>query len=337
MKINHRDLYIIAEMSANHGGSYKNAVDLIYAAKEAGADAIKIQTYTEDTMTIKCDNEYFKIEEGLWKGESLYDLYKRAKTPWQWQESLKKEAGKLDLDFLSTAYDITSVDFLENIGIEAYKIASFEITDIPLIKYIASKNKPIFLSTGNASLEEIKDAVDVVRAFHNNIYILKCSSEYPASPENMNLKTINNLKEVFNLRVGLSDHSLSSISAVCAVALGATIFEKHICLKNVKTADSPFSLNKDQFKSMVDNIREAKKALGEVSYEVPQEAIKNLKFRRSIFAVADIKKGERLTSSNIKVIRPSYGLPPKYFEEILGREAICEIKRGTPISWDVLN
>lgn len=331
-------VYVIAEMSANHEGDFNKAIDIIHGAKEAGADCIKIQTYTPDTMTIDCDNEYFKINEGTWKGETLYNLYKRAYTPWMWQEKLKDEADKIGIDFLATPFDRTSVDFLESINVKFYKIASFEITDIPLIKYIASKNKPIIVSTGNATFEEIKEAVKTIEKYHKDICLLKCSSSYPALTEDMHLNTIKHLKDTFNTVVGLSDHSLGEISSICAIALGAKVIEKHFCIsRNIKSPDACFSMEKDEFKKMVQHIRQAEEALGDVNYRISEEESKNLRFRRSIFAIKDIKKGEVISEENIRVIRPSFGLEPKYYYLVLGKLAIKDINRGTPISWEVLN
>jgi pseudaminic acid synthase len=330
--------YIIAEMSANHAGDFKRAIEIINAAKESGADCIKIQTYTPDTMTINSDKEYFKIVKGTWKGENLYKLYEKAYTPWEWQGKLKEEAEKIGIDFLSTPFDKTSVDFLESIGVSFYKVASFELTDIPLIKYIASKEKPIILSTGMGTLREIEEAVKMIRSQgNNNFCILRCSSAYPAIPDDMNLKTINHLKETFGVPVGLSDHSLGSVGAITAVAMGAKIIEKHFCIsREIENPDSSFSMEPREFKKMVEDIRAAEKALGKVSYEVsPKEEINKI-FRRSIFVVKDIKKGERFTEDNIRVIRPAYGLEPKYYEEIIGKIASMDIEIATPLNWSMV-
>lgn len=334
-----QDVYIIAEMSANHNKDFNTAVDIIKAAKDAGAHCVKLQTYTPDTMTIDCDNEYFKIKDGLWKNQTLYNLYKNAYMPWEWQRELKYECDKIGIDFLSTPFDKTAVDFLEEIGVNFYKIASFELTDIPLIKYTASKKKPIIISTGNASLIEIKEAVDAVKSLSNDkICLLKCSSSYPAINDDMNINTMVNLKETFKTIVGLSDHTIGSISAICAVALGARIIEKHFCIsRDIKTPDSEFSMNYEEFKKMVSDIKSAQKSLGKVSYEVSEREEKNLKFRRSIFVTEDIKKGDIFTNKNIKIIRPSYGIEPKYYEKVLGKKALIDLKKGTPLSWDVIN
>lgn len=327
--------YIIAEMSANHAGSIERAKEIIHAAKESGADCIKIQTYTADTMTIDCNNKYFNIENGTWKGENLYKLYQKAYTPWEWQAELKEEAKKADIDFLSTPFDKTSVDFLEEIGIEFYKIASFELVDIPLIKYVASKNKPVIISTGMGSLEEIEEAVEAVYSQDNREpALLKCSSAYPAITDDMNLAVIKDMKERFNIPVGLSDHSMGSLGAVTAVALGASIIEKHFCIsREIKNPDASFSMEPEEFKGMVQDIRNVEKALGKASYGPSKQEEESIIFRRSIFAVKDIKKGEKLTKENIRVIRPGYGLKPKYYEQLItAGMAASDIKAGTPLT-----
>jgi len=327
--------YIIAEMSANHAGDINRAIEIIRAAKEAGADCIKIQTYTADTITIDCDNKYFKINDGTWGGETLYSLYEKAYTPWEWQPLLKKEADKVGIDFLSTPFDKTSVDFLEDIGINFYKIASFEIVDIPLIKYVASKGKPIIMSTGMALLEEIEEAVSAARdGGCMDICLLRCSSGYPAISEDMNLATIADMGNRFGLVTGLSDHSLGSIAAITAVALGAKIIEKHFCIsREIENPDSSFSMEKDEFAAMVRDIREAEKSIGNVCYEVSQQEAGNKIFRKSIFVVEDIKAGERFSEKNIRVIRPASGLHPRNYEGILGKTANSSIKRGTPLEY----
>ncbi|HHV28942.1 MAG TPA: pseudaminic acid synthase [Clostridium sp.] len=330
--------YIIAEMSANHAGDFSRAIEIIHVAKEAGADCIKIQTYTPDTMTINCDKKYFHIDGGTWKGENLYSLYQKANTPWEWHGRLKEEAQRVGIDFLSTPFDKSAVDFLEELGVEFYKIASFEIVDIPLIKYIASKKKPIIMSTGMATLAEIEEAVETIKAQGNdNFCLLKCSSAYPAVPEQMNLKTITHLKDTFNVPVGLSDHSLGSISAIMAVAMGASIIEKHFCLsRRIKNPDSSFSMEPDEFRKMVEDVRAAEKSIGKVSYSISENEAVSRSHRRSIFVVKDIKKGEVFTEENIKVIRPADGLEPKYFEQVLNRKASEDIERGTPLKWTMI-
>lgn len=329
--------YIIAEMSANHAGSIERAKEIIHAAKESGADCIKIQTYTPDTMTIDCHNPYFNITEGTWKGENLYSLYGKAYTPWEWQAELLAEAKKIGIDFFSTPFDRTSVDFLEEIGMEFYKIASFELVDIPLIEYVAAKGKPMIISTGMADIGEIQEAVTAVRKYHNQLALLKCSSAYPAVSNQMNLKTIANMKEVFGVPVGLSDHSMGSVGAVTAVALGAGIIEKHFCIsREIENPDATFSMEPAEFRSMVQDIRQAETAIGHVNYEVTEDEKENIIFRRSLFVVEDIKKGERITEQNVRVIRPGYGMAPKYYDIVMGQTALKDIKRGTPLQFDMI-
>lgn len=328
--------YIIAEMSANHAGSIERALEMIHVAKEAGADCVKIQTYTPDTMTIDCHNEYFNIEKGTWEGENLYSLYQKAYTPWEWHKQLRDEAAKVGIDFLSTPFDNTSVDFLEELGMSFYKIASFELVDIPLLEYIASKNKPIIMSTGMGSIEEITEAVDAIYSAGNRqLALMKCSSAYPAKSEEMNLSTICDMKKRFDIPVGLSDHSMGAFSAATAVALGANIIEKHFCISRaIKNPDSTFSMEPDEFRDMVAQVREVEKAMGKVSYGVSKQEETNACFRRSLFVVKDIAAGEKLTPENIRSIRPAYGLRPKYYKEVLGKVAKHEIKRGTPLSFE---
>ena len=328
--------YIIAEMSANHAGSIERALEMIGAAKEAGADCVKIQTYTPDTMTIDCHNEYFHIAKGTWEGENLYSLYQKAYTPWEWQDKLRDEAARVGIDFLSTPFDGTSVDFLEELGLSFYKIASFELVDIPLLEYIASKNKPIIMSTGMATLQEIEEAVDAIYATGNRqLALMKCSSAYPAKSEEMNLTTICDMKRRFDIPTGLSDHSMGSFSAATAVAIGANIIEKHFCISRaIKIPDSSFSMEPDEFRAMVAQVREVEKAMGTVTYGVSEQEKSNACFRRSLFVVEDIQAGEQLTAGNIRSIRPAYGLKPKHYKEVLGKTAKHELKRGTPLSFE---
>ena len=330
--------YIIAEMSANHAGDIENAKKIIRAAKEAGADCIKLQTYTADTLTIDCDNEYFQIKSGTWEGENLYKLYQRAYTPWEWHKELFEEAKKVGIDIFSTPFDTTAVDFLEELGMEFYKVASFELVDIPLLRYIARTGKPMIMSTGMASLEEIEEAVQAVREEGNEqIALLKCSSAYPAIPTDMNLRTIQDMSEKFQVPTGLSDHSMGSLGAVTAVALGANIIEKHFCLsREIENADSSFSMEPHEFKEMVEQIRMAERAIGRVYYGPSEQEKGSMVFRRSLFSVSDIKKGEIITEKNIKSIRPGYGLKPKYLEGVMGKVAKEDIHYGTPISFDKL-
>lgn len=331
-KINEGKTYIIAEMSANHAGSIDRAKEIIHAAKDAGADCIKIQTYTADTITIDCDNEYFNLADGTWKGENLYQLYKKAYTPWEWQVELKTEAEKIGLDFLSTPFDKTAVDFLEDLGVEFYKIASFELIDIPLIDYVASKNKPIVISTGMGTLEEIEEAVATIRKYHNNIVLLKCSSAYPAISDDMNLNTMVDVKNKFLLPVGLSDHSMGALGAVVAVSMGASVVEKHFCIsREVENADSSFSMEPKEFASMVEDIRMVEKAKGAIYYGCSKQEESNYNSRKSIFVVKDIKQGEDFTEENIRVIRPGYGLHPREYINVIGKKATCSLKKGTPL------
>lgn len=331
-------VYIIAEMSANHAGSYERALEIIHAAKEAGADCIKIQTYTPDTITIDCHNEYFDIQEGTWEKENLYQLYGKAYTPWEWQAGLKAEAEKIGIDFLSTPFDNTAVDFLEELGVAAYKIASFELVDLPLIRYAASKGKPIIMSTGMATLAEIDDAVRAVREMGNDqLALLRCASAYPAITDQMNLRTMQNMRETFGVPVGLSDHSFGSVGAVTSVALGGRIIEKHLCLsRRIESPDSSFSMEPEEFRQMVKDVRQAEKAIGTVCYGASEQEHSNLMFRRSVFCVKDIQKGEILSEENIRIIRPGYGMAPKFYDEALGQRALCDIARGMPVQLDMI-
>lgn len=330
--------YMIAEMSGNHAGSLARAKEIIHAAKESGADCIKIQTYTPDTLTIDCSNKYFQVENGTWEGENLYSLYGKACTPWEWQGALKEEADKVGIDFLSTPFDRTSVDFLEELGLGFYKIASFEMVDLPLIEYVASKGKPIIMSTGLGTVEEIREAVEAVYATGNRqLALLKCSSIYPADPADMHLSTIRDMKRRFKLPIGLSDHSLGSMSAVTAVALGATIIEKHFCIsREIENPDASFSMTPAEYRAMVDEIRAVEKAIDVPTYGVGPKEESSMVFRRSVFCVKDIAEGEALTKENIRVIRPGYGIKPKYYKDVLGLPAAAELKRGMPVTFDVL-
>lgn len=330
--------YIIAEMSANHAGSLDRAREIIHAAAKSGADCIKIQTYTPDTLTIDCSNSFFQVKNGTWEGESLYSLYGKAYTPWEWQGELKAEADKAGIDFLSTPFDKSSVDFLEELGLEFYKIASFEMVDLPLLRYVASKGKPVIMSTGLGTLEEIREAVEAVcRTGNRQLALLKCSSAYPADPAQMNLRTISDMQRRFQIPVGLSDHSLGSMSAVTAVALGANVIEKHFCIsREIENPDASFSMTAREFAQMVKDIRETEKALGKSCYGVMPQEEASLVFRRSIFAVKDIRAGERLTEENVRIIRPGYGIKPKYIDDILGMRAAVNLERGTPVRFDAL-
>jgi len=334
---NYSNTFIIAELSANHGHDINIAKKTIKAAKESGADAIKVQTYTADTLTIDCDNEYFKLDSGtIWDGRTLYDLYSEAYTPWEWQKELMEYAKSLGLIFFSTPFDKTAVDFLEQLEVPVYKIASFEIMDIPLIEYIASKGKPMIMSTGVASLSDIEEAVNACKRVGNEqIILLKCTSAYPAKFEDSNLKTIPNMKETFDVEVGLSDHTLGITVPVVSIALGAKVIEKHFILdKSIGGPDSSFSLEPHEFKQMVDSVRGAEKALGKVDYSMTEKKKNSRILGRSLFVVKDINAGEAFTEENVRSIRPSNGLAPKYFSKIINRKATTDIKRGTPLNWD---
>ncbi len=331
-------VYLIAEMSANHAGSLARAKEIIHAAKESGADCIKIQTYTPDTLTIDCHNRYFQVGNGTWEGENLYGLYGKAYTPWEWQGALKEEAEKAGIDFLSTPFDTTSVDFLEELGLQFYKIASFEMVDLPLIEYVASRGKPVIMSTGMGTLEEIREAVETVyRTGNRKLALLKCSSAYPADPAAMNLATIQDMKRRFGIPIGLSDHSLGSLSAITAIALGAKIIEKHFCIsREIDNPDASFSMTPEEYRAMADDIRAMEQAVGEPFYGISKEEESSRVFRRSVFAVRDIPEGEALTEENIRIIRPGYGIKPKYYRDILGMKTSRSLERGTPVSFDML-
>ncbi|MFA5822198.1 MAG: pseudaminic acid synthase [Thermodesulfovibrionales bacterium] len=336
---NNHPVFIIAELSANHRQKYELAVETIKAMKESGADAVKLQTYTPDTITIDSDNDYFQIKQGtLWDGKTLYQLYQEAYTPWEWQPKLKEIAEDLGLICFSSPFDKTAVDFLEKMDVPAYKVASFEITDIPLIEYIASKGKPVIISTGIAELSDIAMAVDACKRMGNEqIALLKCTSAYPAPLEDVNLKTIPDLAETFKTVVGLSDHTLGISVPVAAVALNARIIEKHFILdRKLGGPDSAFSLGPEEFKAMVTAVREVEKALGKVSYDLTDKIKKSREFSRSLFVVNDIKAGEVFTEINVRSIRPGFGLHPRYLKDILGKKATKDIGRGTPLSWDMV-
>jgi pseudaminic acid synthase len=330
--------YIIAEMSANHNRDLDQAVAIVKAAKEAGADAVKLQTYTPDTMTIDCDRDCFRIRKTIWAGKTLYDLYGEAYTPWEWQPKLKEVADRLGLDLFSTPFDPTAVDFLESMGVPAYKVASFELVDIPLLKKIARTGKPVILSTGMATLAEIDEAVRTIReAGGGGLALLKCTSAYPAPPEEMHLKTLPHLSAAFDVPVGLSDHTLGIAVPVAAVALGATIIEKHFTLSRSDPGpDSAFSLEPGEFKAMVEEIRTAEKALGRVNYEATEAEAATRTLRRSLFVVADMKAGERFSHQNVRSIRPAGGLPPKFIDEVVGKRALVDVRKGTPLGWELI-
>ena len=325
-------------MSANHNQDFEQAVKIIHAAKKAGADAVKLQTYTPDTITLDCDNEYFRIKGTIWEGKNLYELYSEAYTPWDWQPRLMKIANDLGMDLFSSPFDHTAVDFLEKMDIPAYKVASLELVDLPLLRKIAKTGKPIFMSTGMATLAEIDEAVQAIRnAGGKQIALLKCTSAYPAPPEESNLLTIPNMTQAFDVPVGLSDHTLGIVVPVTAVALGARIIEKHFTLsRDIPGPDNTFSLEPHEFKEMVDAIRTAEKALGKVSYEVTEKEKASRVFRRTLFVVKDIKKGEEFTEKNIRSIRPGDGLHTRYWNYVLEAKASKDIKRGTPLALDMI-
>ena len=331
-------IYTIAEMSANHAGRLDYALEIVHKAAEIGASCLKIQTYTADTITINCHSDIFRVNGGLWDQEYLYDLYSRAYTPWEWQKIIKKECDKFGIDFLSTPFDKTAVDFLEEIGCEAYKIASFEIVDIPLIEYTASKNKPMIMSVGMASKTEIEEAINACfKVGNRDVTILKCCSEYPSNPANLNLCTIEDIRNSFGVQVGLSDHSLGYLSDVVAVAKGAKVIEKHFCLsRNIVNADSDFSTEPNEFKTMIEMVNTASSMMGTCFYGPSKGELEEYKCRRSLFAVKDIKKDEIFTDDNIRSIRPNNGLDPKYYSSILGKKATVDIKFGTPLSVDMV-
>ncbi len=331
-------VYIIAEMSANHGQDFDRAVGTIEAAKMAGADAVKIQTYTPDTLTIPCDNEYFRIKGTIWEGRTLYDLYGEAYTPWEWQPRLKEIADRLGITLFSTPFDATAVEFLEGINVPAHKVASFELVDLALLERIGGTGKPVIMSTGMASLAEIDEAVATLRrAGAGGIALLKCTSAYPAQAEDMNLRTIPHLAEAFGVVAGLSDHTTGLAAPVAAVALGAKIIEKHLTLDRLAGGpDSAFSLEPQEFTAMVAAVRETEQALGRVCYEPSAAEEKSRAFRRSLFVVEDILAGEILTPEKVRSVRPGYGLAPGYLPLVLGRRASRAISRGTPLGWEMI-
>lgn len=335
-----KPIYIIAEMSANHGRHFEKAVELIHAAASAGADAIKLQTYTPDTITLNsCRSEFIVKDKGsLWEGRNLYELYGEAYTPWEWQPELKEMASKAGLDCFSSPFDFTAVDFLERMNVPAYKIASFELVDLPLIRKVAQTGKPTIISTGMASLAEIDEAVRAFReAGGRELALLKCNSGYPSPVNEMNLRTIPHMAEAFGVPVGLSDHTLGIAASVASVALGACIIEKHLTLKRSDGGpDAAFSLEPHDFRSMVEAVRETEQALGTINYEPTGKELGSRLFRRSLFVAQDIKAGEAFTEENIRSVRPGHGLAPKYLSQVIGRKASRALKHGTPLSWECL-
>lgn len=332
-------VYVIAEVSANHHQKYDEAVKIIAAAKNVGADSVKLQTYTADTITISSDKEYFRVGGGtLWDGRNLHDLYREAYTPWEWHPRLKQVANDLGLDLFSTPFDNSAVDFLEGMKVPAHKVASFEIVDIPLIQKIARTGKPMIMSTGMATVEEIDEAVQAARsAGATQIALLKCTSAYPAAAEEMNLRTIPELSRRFGVPAGLSDHTTGVAVPIAAVALGACIIEKHLTLSRSEPGpDSAFSLEPHEFKAMVDSVRIAEKALGDVQFGCSPKEASSRVFRRSLFVVQDVKRGERFTEENVRSIRPGQGLHTRHLSEVLGLRARQDIERGTPLSWNLV-
>lgn len=335
--LNKKEIFIIAEISANHNNNFDIAVRTIEAIAKCGADAVKVQTFTADSLTLNVDNEYFgPKKDGLWKGLRPYDVFSEGSMPYEWQPKLKNIAEELGLFFFSSPFDNEGIDFLEGMDVPMYKIASFEITDIPLIEYAASKGKPMIISTGVADLGDIELAVDTCRkAGNNDITLLKCTSEYPAPIEKANLITIPNLRETFGVEVGISDHTIGSTVPVVAVALGATVIEKHFILdRNQGGPDAAFSMEPHEFEAMVKAVREAEKSLGEISYEVSEPS--KLR-RRSLFVVEDIKRGEKMSLQNIRSVRPGHGLHPKYLNNILGKKARTDLKKGDPLKLEFLD
>ena len=330
--------YVIAEMSCNHHGRYDEAEKIVHAAKDAGADAIKLQTYTPDTMTLDSDQPCFKIQGTLWEGRGFYDLYREAMTPWEWHKPLKELADSIGIHIFSSPFDATAVDFLEELDMPAYKIASFENGDIRLIQKVAATGKPIIVSTGTATVEEVDEAVKTLRAATASFALLKCVSAYPAPPEEMNLRAIPVLAERHGVPVGLSDHTLGSAVATAAVALGACIVEKHLTMSRATGGpDAPFSMEPAEFKAMVADLRSARTALGDGRLGLAPSETPSRTFRRSLFIVKDVKKGEALTPENVKAIRPGNGLPPRDYDAALGHNAKNDIARGTPLSWDLID
>ncbi len=331
--------YVIAEISANHNQDIREAKDLIGIAKNCGADAVKLQTYTPDTLTIDCDNEWFQIGKGtLWEGQNLYQLYNEAYTPWEWHEELCAHAAEVGIVLFSSPFDESAVELLEDLNVPAYKIASFEMVDHPLIRKVAETGKPVIISTGMASLAEISEAVEVFRAAGGReLALLKCTSAYPAPAEEVNLLRIPHMAEAFGVPVGLSDHTMGGTVPTAAVALGACIIEKHFTRsRGTPGADSAFSLEPDEFKAMVGAVRMAEAAVGGVNYSLTEKEVASRVFRRSLFVVEDVAEGAVFTAGNVRIIRPGYGLAPKHIDKVLGKSASRDIDRGTPLSWEML-
>lgn len=332
-------VYVIAEMSANHAGKIENAFKIIEEAAKAGADCVKIQTYTADTLTINCTDDPYVIKGGLWDGYNYYKLYQEAYTPWEWQGALKEKCEEAGVDFLSTPFDTTAVDFLEGLGVEFYKIASFELVDIPLIEYVASKGKPIVMSCGMGSVEEIEEALAACkRQGNSDVILLKCCSQYPAQYEDMNVSVIPDMKKRFGVPVGLSDHSFGSLAPVVAVSMGAKVIEKHVCLsRKIDNPDAGFSMEMGEFAQMVEDVRNAAVIMGRPTYELTEHEKGGLGGRRSLVAVKPIARGESFTEENVRSIRPAIGIKPKYYHELLGRKAKKDYRFGEPITMEELS
>lgn len=332
-------VFIIAELSANHNGSLETAIETIRAAKRAGADCIKLQTYTADTLTINCDNDDFIIQDTIWGGKKLYDLYREAYTPWEWHETLFNVAKEEDLVCFSSPFDKSAVDFLEKLNTPAYKIASFEITDIPLIEYVASKGKPIIISTGIAELSDIELAVNTCKNMGNSdIALLKCTSSYPAPIDEANMIMVKDLSQKFDVITGLSDHTMGSTVPIVATIFGAKIIEKHFILdRNIGGPDASFSMNESEFKAMVDSIREAEMAIGQINYELTNKQKKGKDFSRSLYVIQDIEIGEKFSLENIRSIRPGFGLHPKYLPKILNKISPKKFLKGDRLTNELLN
>ena len=331
-------VFIIAELSANHNGSLDTALKTVKAAKRAGADCIKLQTYTPDTITLNSDKEDFLIKGTIWEGKKLYDLYQEAYTPWEWHEAIFKAAAAEGLICFSSPFDKTAVDFLEKLKVPAYKIASFEITDIPLIEYTASKGKPVIISTGIAGQEDIELALDACRRMGNNdVALLKCTSQYPAPIEDANMVMVKDLAERYNVITGLSDHTMGSTVPIVATAMGAKIIEKHFILdKSVGGPDASFSMDEEEFSEMVKSVREAEKAIGKVDYTLTEKQKKGRNFSRSLYVAEDIKAGEIITEKNVRSVRPGFGLHPKFYSEVLGKKTKADLEKGTPLTLDFI-
>ena len=332
--------YIIAEMSGNHNMDYDRALRILQAAKESGADAIKLQTYTADTITLDCDDPCFQITQGtLWDGTTLHRLYEKAYTPWEWQPRLQEAAKQIGLDFFSSPFDPVSVDFLEGLHVPAYKVASFEITDIPLIRRIAALGRPVLISTGVATLGDIELAVKTCReAGNENVILLKCCSAYPTPYEEINLRTMVNMADTFDCIVGLSDHTMGHAVAVASVAMGAKVVEKHLTLSRAEGGvDSAFSMEPAEFKQMTEQIRMVEKALGRVTYELTEKQKGEREHARSLFIAEDMKAGDVLNEANVRSVRPANGLHTRYYEELLGRKVNRDVKMGTPLSWELID